>query len=384
MKCTQCYTSSGLCFVLVLAHVLCAGNARGEPHLANRFAPIDDAVAVALKERRMPGCVVLIGRSDEIVYKKAYGNRQLKPRAEPMTIDTVFDLASLTKPIATATSVMLLIEKEKIVLDAPVSKYVEEFTGHGKENISVRQLLLHTSGLTPDNHLRDYEDGPEKAWERICGLNLLAPPGERFRYSDVGFIVLGKLVERVSGKRLNEFSDENIFEPLGMHETGFLPPKDMRKHAAPTQQRNGRQIRGEVHDPRAWRLGGVAGHAGLFSTAQDLAIYTQMLLNGGSIGDVQILKSETIRTMADVYDVKSGHRGLGWDKRSGYSANRGDGMSDSAFGHGGFTGTAIWIDPDLDLTVIFLSNRVHPDGKGSVNRLAGKIGTIAVEVVTKD
>ena len=342
---------------------------------------IDSAVAAALKQNRLPGCVVLIGRTDEILFEKAYGNRAVKPEVETMTVDTLFDLASLTKPIATATSVMLLIERGDVELDAPASKYLEEFTSHDKDNVTVRQLLLHTSGLTPDNHLRDYQDGAEKAWERICNLKLLSPPGERFRYSDVGFIVLGRLVERVSGKPLNDFAIANIFTPLGMSDTGYRPPKKHHVRAAPTQERNGHWMRGEVHDPRAYELRGVAGHAGLFSTAQDLARYAQMMLSMGRFGEAQIMKPETFQTMTDAYKVSGGQRGLGWDKRSGYSSNRGEGMSERAFGHGGFTGTSIWIDPELDLFVIFLSNRVHPDGKGSVNRLAGEIGGIAVKAI---
>ena len=350
---------------------------------AQRLAAIDDEVAEALQKNRMPGCVVLIGRSEKVVFEKAYGNRQVKPEVEAMTVDTVFDLASLTKPLATATSVMLLAERGEVELDAPASKYVEEFTGAGKEKITIRELLVHTSGLTPDNHLREYQNGPEQAWRRICELELLSPPGGRFRYSDVGFIVLGKLVERVSGQPLPEFADKNIYQPLGMRETGFLPARRLRDRAAPTQQRNGQWMRGEVHDPRAWALGGAAGHAGLFSTARDLARYAQMLLDDGKVGDQQIMKPATVHAMTGAYKVSGGLRGLGWDKQSGYSSNRGAGMSAAAFGHGGFTGTAIWIDPQLDLYVIFLSNRVHPDGKGAVNRLAGKIGTIAVEALNE-
>ncbi len=351
---------------------------------AEKLRQIDDAVAAALKEERMPGCVVTVGRRGCIVFQKAYGNRQVEPEREAMTVDTVFDLASLTKPIATATSVMLLAEREQIDLDEPAAKYLPEFTGRGKQRITVRHLLLHTSGLTADNALGDYTDGPEKAWERICGLKLLSAPGERFRYSDVGFIVLGKLVERVSKKPLNEFADENIFAPLGMKETGFLPPKNLRLRAAPTQRREDRWMRGEVHDPRAWELGGVAGHAGLFSTADDLARYAQMMAEQGRLDETQILSRKMHSLMTSGKNVSGGLRGFGWDVQTGYSSNRGQGWSAGAFGHGGFTGTAMWIDPELEMFVIFLSNRVHPAGKGSVNRLAGEIGTIAADAIAAD
>ncbi len=342
-----------------------------------RLREIDTAVAAAIAEKQMPGCVVCIGRRGKIVWLKAYGDRQIAPRREAMTTDTLFDLASLTKPIATASCVMMLVERGDLELDEPASRYLKDFTGQSKEKVTVRQLLLHTSGLTPDNALSDYQDGSEAAWRNICKLNLLSPPGERFRYSDVGFIVLGKVVERVSKKPLNTFARENLFTPLGMSESGFLPPDELQTRAAPTERRDGEWIRGEVHDPRSWRLGGVAGHAGLFATAEDLARYAQMMLGQGSYGEVQILKPQTVATMTTEHKVSGGLRGLGWDIRTGYSSNRGEGFSDAAFGHGGFTGTSMWLDPESQLFVIFLSNRLHPDGKGSVNRLAGQIGGIA-------
>ena len=202
-------------------------------------------------------------------------------------------------------------------------------------------------------------------------------------YSDVGFIVLGEIVERVSGKSLDAFSKERIFSALGMAETGFNPVSAIQKRAAPTQERNGEWMRGEVHDPRAYKLGGVAGHAGLFATAEDLARYAQMLMNDGTLGKTRILKPETCRLMTTSQEVSSGVRTLGWDRRTGYSSNRGDLFSKQAFGHGGFTGTALWIDPTQKMFVIFLSNRVHPHGKGSVNSLVGRIGTIAAAAIKK-
>lgn len=348
---------------------------------AERLAEIDAVVAAGLAKKQMPGCVVLVGRQGKIVWRKAYGDRQIKPERAAMTLDTVFDLASLTKPIATATSVMLLVERGKIAVDEPAAKYIPEFTGHGKEKITVEQLLVHTSGLTPDNALSDYRDGPEKSWERICALKLLSPPGERMRYSDVGFIVLGKIVERVSGQSLDTFVAENLYQPLRMRETMYRLPQELKERAAPTEQRDGEWLRGEVHDPRAWKLGGIAGHAGLFSTADDLARFAHMLASRGSYGDVQILKPETFNLMIARHKTSGGIRGLGWDKQSGFSSNRGEGFSDESIGHGGFTGTTFWVDPKSSLFVIFLSNRLHPDGEGSVNQLAGKIGTIAAKAI---
>ena len=350
---------------------------------ASRLAAIDTVVAEGLRNERMPGCVVLVGYQGRIAWLKAYGSRQVKPEAVPMTTDTVFDLASLTKPIATATSIMQLIEDGLVELDAPAAKYIPEFGNTGKDVITIRQLLTHQSGLLPDNSIRDYENGREETFRLIHELDLRAEPGTRFMYSDVGFIVLGEIVERVSGKTLDAFAKERIFTPLGMSETGFNPPADLKHRAAPTQERNGEWMRGEVHDPRAYKLGGVAGHAGLFSTAEDLARYAQMLMSNGELGEARILKGETCQLMQTSQDVSSGVRTLGWDRRTGYSSNRGDLFSEQAFGHGGFTGTALWIDPVQEMFVIFLSNRVHPDGKGSVNALAGRIGTIAAAAIVE-
>jgi CubicO group peptidase (beta-lactamase class C family) len=364
------------------------GLPRAEPEEAGmsspRLAEIERTVDEALAARKMPGCVVLIARHGKIVFLRAYGRRSLEPAESPMTTDTVFDLASLTKPIATATSVMLLVEQGKLSLDEPVAKYLPEFAQNGKEPTTVRQLLTHQGGLIADNELADYADGPEKAIDRVLATKPQAGPGVTFVYSDVGFIVLGELVRRVAGESLDRFAAARIFQPLGLVETGYVPAEELRQRAAPTEKREGRWIQGEVHDPRAFALGGVAGHAGLFSTAEQLAVYAQMLLEQGEFGGVRILQPETVAEMTRRHEVPRGWRGLGWDMRTGYSSNRGSNFSDRAFGHGGFTGTSLWIDPELDLVVIFLSNRVHPDGKGLVNPLAGRIGTIAAEAIVRE
>ncbi len=346
-----------------------------------RLKAIDDIVAEGIAAGEMPGCVVLIARRGGIVSLKAYGDRQVEPQRVAMTTDTVFDLASLTKPIATATSVMQLVDEGRLRLDDRIAQCIPEFGQNGKEDITVYQLLTHQGGLTPDNALGDYQDGPQSAWERIFALGLRAEPGTRFIYTDVGYIVLGELVRRVSGKDIHQFSREHIFQPLGMQETGYLPAESLRERAAPTERREDRWMRGEVHDPRAFLLGGVAGHAGLFSTAEDLAVYAQMLLDRGRRGEVRILSERTVAMMTIGYPVPDALRGLGWDVRSGYSSNRGATFSSTAFGHGGFTGTVIWIDPRLELIFIFLSNRLHPDGQGSVNRLAGRIGSVAADAI---
>ncbi|MFP6588354.1 MAG: exo-beta-N-acetylmuramidase NamZ domain-containing protein, partial [Pirellulaceae bacterium] len=351
---------------------------------ATRLSKIDVVVAEGLRRKWMPGCVVMVGHQGKIVFHKAYGNKQVQPETIAMTTDTVFDMASITKPIATATSVMKLVELGKIDVDQTVAHYIPEFAANGKDEITVRQLLIHQGGLLPDNALSDYNDGVAKAFERIYALGTRVEPGTTFMYSDVGFIVLAKLVERVSGKNVHQFSQEFLFKPLGMQETGYNPPAALRKRAATTQQREGRWMRGEVHDPRAYRLDGIAGHAGLFSTSSDLARFAQMLLGQGTYQDNQILAAETVALMTKPNKVSSGLRGLGWDIRTGYSYNRGDLLTDQAFGHGGFTGTTFWVDPGQELFVIFLSNRVHPDGSGSVNRLAGRIATIATAAISTD
>lgn len=376
---------------LVLALGFCCGVNAASPLLqvdpttvgmsSARLERIDEVISEGLRHRRMPGCVVLVGRGEKVVHFKAYGYRELTPEKVPMTRDTVFDLASLTKPLATATSVMILVEQGKVGLSDPVAEYIPEFAANGKRKITIEQLLTHQGGLIPDNALRDYDDGQDAAWKNMFNLKLHVEPGTKFVYSDVGFMVLAKVVERVTGMNIRDYSAENIFQPLGMNETGFLPREELRKRAAVTQQRDGQWMRGEVHDPRAYRLGGVAGHAGLFSTASDLALYARMMSRGGKLGDSRVMRADSIALMTKPIDVSSGKRGLGWDIRTGYSTNRGDLFSRQAFGHGGFTGTSLWIDPELDLYVIFLSNRVHPDGKGAVNQLAGRIATIAAAAI---
>jgi uncharacterized protein YbbC (DUF1343 family)/CubicO group peptidase (beta-lactamase class C family) len=367
---------------------------------ASQLAFIDDAVNAEIAKGQLPGAVVLVGRQRQIVWRKAYGNRALEPVREPMTADTIFDLASLTKVVATATSVMILVERGKVRLGDPVSRYIPEFAAAGKRTITVEQLLTHRSGLIPDNEIRDYESGPDKAMENIWNLTPVAEVGTRFIYSDVNYIVLGELVRRLSGEPLDRFAAANIFTPLGMSETGFRPAEGLRARVAPTEKRGGSAtvastgettggaghwMRGEVHDPRSYLLGGVAGHAGLFSTADDLARYCQMILNGGEYRGVRILSPLGVSRMTEARasggNTSDGQsRGLGWDVVSNYSSNRGDLFPIGSFGHTGFTGTSLWIDPASETFVVFLSNRVHPrlDPKqpADVSSLRGRIASI--------
>ncbi|MGB7346494.1 MAG: serine hydrolase domain-containing protein [Pirellulaceae bacterium] len=345
------------------------------------FASVGPLVTTAIAAGEMPGAVVVFADAEKVRFAQAFGDRQIVPERQPMTLDTVFDLASISKSIGTATSVMILVDQAKIDLKQHAAEYLSEFGKHGKDAITIEHLLVHTSGLTPDNALADYQDGQEVAWQRICDLKLRSEPGEKFAYSDVGFIVLGKLVQQVSGMPLDQFARERIFSPLGMSETSYNPPADLRERAATTETRDDQPIKGVVHDPRAHLMGGVAGHAGVFSTAGDMVRFGQAMLRtaksqpSDSDSTVRLFQKSTFDLMTQPRDVHRGTRTFGWDHQSPYSRNRGTSLSDAAFGHGGFTGTVMWIDPAKELVFIFLSSRLHPDGKGSVNDLAGELAT---------
>jgi uncharacterized protein YbbC (DUF1343 family) len=348
---------------------------------ASRLAGVDRLVAEALAQNKLPGCVVVVGRQGGVVYQKAFGARSLVPEREAMTLDTVFDLASLTKPVATAASIMVLVDQGKIGLDDRVAQYLPAFAVRGKSAVTVRQLLTHVSGLPAETPVADFVLGRAEAFRRIAGLALKAAPGTKLIYSDLGFLVLEEVIRKVTSQDLASFARQAIFRPLGMSETGFLPPAELRGRAAPTEMRNDAWIRGDVHDPRAYRLGGVAGHAGLFSTARNLSIFARMILGRGEVDGKRALSAAAVARMLASHDVPGGIRALGWDVQSGYSSNRGSSFSRRAVGHGGYTGTSLWIDPEQDLFVLVLSNRVHPDGKGQVNPLAGEIGTLAGRVL---
>jgi uncharacterized protein YbbC (DUF1343 family)/CubicO group peptidase (beta-lactamase class C family) len=353
----------------------------------SRLRPIDDLMQGAIDEAKCPGGVVLVGCGDEIVWRKAYGFRTLHPKPLPTEPDTIYDMASVTKVVATATSVAILIERGQLSLDDRAVKHIPELDSHGKDKITIEQLLTHRSGLTPDNSLRDYADGPDVAMQNIYDLDLRARPGEKFIYSDVGYILLGEIVERVSGMPLDAFAERNIFRPAGMRNTRFNPPKAWCPRCAAEEKRGDAWMRGQVHDPRAYALGGVAGHAGLFSTADDLARYCRMILAGGEIEGNRILAPMTIREMTHPRPAGtgSGVRGLGFDIATGYSSPRGDYFPRYAsFGHTGFTGTSFWIDPTTGVYTIILTNRVHPDGKGDVVDLRRKIATVVAAAIDTD
>ena len=348
-----------------------SASSQGTP--APALGVVDGIVQEAIRDGQIPGAVVLVGHDGEIIYHKAFGERALEPRREAMTEDTIFDVASLTKVIATTTAVMQLAEKGQIRVNDPVVKYIPEFAENGKEEITVRELLTHHSGLPKDLDLSQPWEGRETALRMAYADKPTYPPGSRFLYSDVNFIVLGALVERVSGLSLDEYCQKNIFTPLQMTRTRFLPPAAWFPKIAPTQyDEHEKMLRGIVHDPTARRMGGVAGHAGLFSTADDLAKFAQALLDGTTILSPLMIDKMTTPQQPPTSQVL---HGFGWDIDSPFSSNRGELLPVGSFGHTGFTGTSLWIDPTTRTFIIVLANAVHPRGKGSAVALRSKIAT---------
>ena len=347
------------------------------PHLAG----VDLIIQQAISDGNIPGAVLIVGHDGQVVYRKAYGERSLEPHREPMTLDTVFDLASLTKVIATTTAVMQLVESGKVRMNDAVAKYVPEFAQNGKDDITVRQLLTHYSGLEPDLDLKAPWEGKDTAYRMAFAETPQDAPGSTFTYSDINFITLGAIVERVSGETLNQYTEQHIFVPLKMTRTRFVPPAAWRAKIAPTQyDENEKMLRGLVHDPTARRMGGVAGHAGLFSTADDLAKFAQALLNGGDgiLSPLAVEKMTTPETPPNAPVL----RGFGWDIDSPFSSNRGDMLPVGSFGHTGFTGTSIWIDPTTKTYIILLTNSVHPRGKGTAIALRSKVATEVAAALT--
>jgi CubicO group peptidase (beta-lactamase class C family) len=349
---------------------------------AVKLCEMDSAIERAIAAKQCPGGVLWV-EHEGAVYHRAFGNRSLVPAVEPMTEDTIFDAASLTKVIACTPAIMLLIERGQVSLDAPVCAYIPEFKGGGKERVIVRQLLTHTSGLRGDIETSSDWHGQAEAIRKACEETLQTPPGTALRYSDINFFLLGEIVQRVSRQPLERFVAKEIYGPLRMTDTGFLPPPEQLGRIAPTEVVNGKAWRGVVHDPTARHMGGVAGHAGLFLTAADLARFARMLLNGGALDGVRIFNPETVRLMTSVQtpDTIPQRRGLGWDIDSSFSGPRGKFFPIGSYGHTGWTGTSLWVDPYSKSFVIFLSNRNHPTESGSVTDLRAKLGTLTAEAV---
>ena len=342
----------------------------------SEFRQIDHIVEAGIAAKKFPGAVVIAGHNGQIIFHKAYGNRSLIPAPEPMTEDTIFDLASLTKVLATAPAVMQLYEQGRFRLNDPVAEYLPEFAANGKQDITIRQLLTHYSGLPPDVSLDDPWEGKAEGLRRAFSCTPVTPPGVQFRYSDINFIVLGALVEKLSGLTLDQYQKRYLAEPLGVEHMQFLPPESWRGRIAPTQYDQGVMLRGVVHDPTSRRMGGVAGHAGLFSTAGDVAVYAQNLLDrlGGRPSHFPLTQL-TLKKMTTPEQPATGTalRGLGWDIESPYSSNRGELFPVGSFGHTGFTGTSLWIDQTSDTYVVFMSNAVYPNGPTSINAIRGGV-----------
>jgi uncharacterized protein YbbC (DUF1343 family)/CubicO group peptidase (beta-lactamase class C family) len=353
------------------------------PSLSNKqLAPVPEIVQDAIRMDKIPGAVIIIGNRNKIVYRRAFGYREINPKKLPMTVDTIFDLASLTKVVATTIAIMQLAETGKLSLEDEVAKYWPEFKANGKEHITIRQLLTHYSGLRPDLNPGSDWSGYDTALRMIAAEKPVFPPGTHFVYSDINFEILGELVQRISGQPLDVYCAEHIFKPLGMKDTVFRPSPSLIRRVAPTQFIHEKMLKGEVHDPTAYSMGGVAGHAGLFSTASDLSIFAQMLLNGGIIKGVRILSPITVEKMTTPQSPpdRIPLRGFGWDIGSPFASNREELLPIGSYSHTGFTGTGIWIDPVSNTYVIILTNQVHPDGKGNARPLREHI----ISLITRE
>lgn len=363
-------------FAVITVSPGCVGEsaAASAPKTDVHLGQVDSIINQAIADGNIPGAVLIVGHDGKVAYRKAYGNRALEPKREPMTLDTIFDVASLTKVIATTTAVMQLVEQGKIRLNDPLAKYLPEFAQNGKEDITIRQLLTHYSGLAPDLDLTTPWESKNTAYQLAFVEPPETTPGSGFIYSDINFIMLGALVEKISGEPLDVYTEKHIFAPLKMTHTRFVPPASWRPKIAPTQyDENNHMLRGVVHDPTSRRMGGVAGHAGLFSTADDLAKFAQTLLNGGDgiLSPLAVAKMTSPETPPSAPIL----RGFGWDIDSPFSSNRGDLLPVGSFGHTGFTGTSIWIDPTTKTYIILLTNSVHPRGKGNAIGLRVKVAT---------
>lgn len=346
-----------------------------------KLAAIDGAILQAISSNRCPGGVFWLERN-QAVYSKAFGRRSVEPAPEPATVDTIYDAASLTKVLATAPAVALLIEQGLVDPEKPLAHYLPTFAAHGKEAITVRQVLTHASGLRPGLGGGSWS-GSDTALELACDEKLTHPPDTKFVYSDINFILLGKLVEKVSGQPLDAFCEARLYRPLKMRDTGYRPLQRGVPigRIAPTECRGGAGcFRGEVHDPTARRMGGVAGHAGLFTTASDVARFCRMMDGGGILDGMRVMRPETVSRMISVQTPPNlPKRGLGWDIDSPYAGPRGSHFPVGSFGHSGWTGTSLWQDPGSHTWVIFLSNRNHPTEDGNILALRRQLGTLAAE-----
>jgi len=349
-----------------------------EREYRQHFTEIDQVIEEEIAKGNFPGVVVLVGQKNDIVYWQAFGNKVIEPHEEPAGKNTIFDLASMTKPIATATSIMILRDRKAIELDDYVSKYLPGFACNGKEQVMVEHLLTHTSGLPAYTSAAELKEQfgspcPEKVIEKICALEAVSKPGEEFRYSCPGYIVLAKIVEIISGQNIGDFSRENIFAPLGMKDTTYNPPEAWKWDIAANEVIDGKPLRGTVHDPLARLMAGLSGNAGLFSNAYDLSIYCRMLLNGGKWHGKRILSPEAVTLLT----IERTHgRACGFDVNSTYAWVKGANATEEAFCHTGYTGTSIVCDPASKTFIIILTNRVHPNDDGTTKPVRIKVSDI--------
>lgn len=358
---------------------------------------LDEVIEQAIDRKDLPGAVVLVARKGNIIWRKSYGDSQWVPRKKTLQASMVFDLASITKPVATATSIMILVEKGKLRLWDRVREFIPEFVpyydpdGKPGEDARIWHLLTHTSGLPP---YADVKEIREKYGDRVSTASLIDhiarlaktdPPGKAFHYSCPGFITLAYVIEKVTGETISEFSAKNIFKPLKMKHTFFSTSDKFRNLCVPTEVSNGKPLQGVVHDPLARLQGGISGNAGLFSTADDLAIFAQMMLNRGRFNGVCILSPLSVERMTEVFpEAKFSGRGLGWDLDSSHATSGGDLFGPYSYGHTGYTGTSIWIDPETESFVILLTNRVHPADRGDVTRLRSQVSNIVASAIGRE
>jgi len=371
-----------LCLSLVLASIYGRVLQYAQPNAvgisSERLGFLDEVIREAVSTGEIPGAVALVARKGKIVYRKAFGFRAEEPSLEPMTLDSIFDVASMTKVMVSAPLIMLLVEEGRLSLLDEVALHIPEFGKRGKREITILQLLTHYSGLRPDLDLKPYWEGYDKAIRLACMERPLEPPGTRFIYSDINYFILGDLIQRVSGLPLDELAQKRIFRPLEMTDTGFKPGRDLLGRIVPSGQRDGKNVRGEVHDPTSHRMGGVAGHAGLFSTVDDTAVWAQMILNGGAYNGTRVLSPLSVNRMTTPQFPREGvdWRGIGFDIQTRFSTARGDLFPVGSFGHTGFTGTSMWIDPYSETVVLLFTNRLHPNRNGNTVSLRQRVASV--------
>jgi uncharacterized protein YbbC (DUF1343 family) len=371
-----------LILCLLILSLTIPSPARTQVLSQEKLLSLSPVIEEAIQQGQTPGAVVIIGNQEEFVFRRAYGNLTPGRQGGPMTLATVFDIASLTKVVATTTALMQLWEQGKVRFEDPVAGYLPEFKAKGKESITLSHLLTHYSGLRPGLPLKGQWSGYEETLKRITAEKVRCSPGSRFVYSDLNFIILGEIVKHLSGKSLDRYCHDHIFQPLGMRNTGFNPPPSLYPRLAPTRENN----IGEVHDPLARRMGGVAGHAGLFTTAEDLAIFAQALLDGGRSPGGQILRPSTVEQMVRPWSPagKKPLRGLGWAIHSPSESDFGKSLPPGSYGHKGYTGTLIWIDPLSRTYLIILSNRVYGNGNGKSETVRDQILALVAQALGRE